>query len=240
MAKKRRKQRGTDTPDDAFVAWLLTLSTWAGKHTRTLTVVGIAVALAAGAGVYYYNYRQNLEVQAAQEFTQVENAFNASTPDSAVTALRTFVQRYGSTPYATEASLLLAELHLRQGRAQDAINLLEPRSQDLSDPLSLQAAFLLGTAYENAGRTEDAEKLYLRIADQAGLTFQVRDALTDAARIRAENQDYAGAASLYQRVLDSYAQDSTSTQPAAAAQRRQIELRLAEMKAAQERSDTRS
>ena len=41
----------------------------------------------------------------------------------------------------------------------------------------------------------------LRIADRSELDFQVRDALTSAARIRADQGNTAGAVELYERIL---------------------------------------
>jgi hypothetical protein len=69
------------------------------------------------------------------------------------------------------------------------------------DPLELQAASLLGVAYEQDKRWDDAEAVYLRIADRSELDFQVRDALAAAARIREQRGNDAGAAELYRRIL---------------------------------------
>ena len=57
-------------------------------------------------------------------------------------------------------------------------------------------------AYEEAASWDQAEFVYLRVADEAELSFQVREALTDAARIRMARGDRAGAIELYDRILD--------------------------------------
>lgn len=232
MAKKKPgSQQNADTPEDAFVARLLALSKWAENNVQVLAVAGIVLALAFGAGIYYFNYQEGLRLQAAQELQQIQQTVGAGDTEAARTELETFLQRYGNTAYGTEARILLAELDLRGDQAQDAVSVLEPATRSLSEPLSLQAAFLLGTAYEQAGRGADAERLYLRITDAADLDFQVRQALAAAARIRARDGRYAEAADLYQRILDSYEgeeeQGSTATE-----ERREYQLRLAEMRAA--------
>ena len=51
---------------------------------------------------------------------------------------------------------------------------------------------------------EDAEATYLRIADRSELDFQVRNALSNAARIKVSQGDGAGAIELYQRALDTF------------------------------------
>lgn len=232
MAKKRgSQQNNADTSEDAFVARLLALSKWAENNVQVLVVAGIVLALAAGAGVYYYNYQQGLRLQAAQELQQIQETVGAGDTQAARSELRTFLQRYGDTePYDTEARILLAELHLRDGQPQEAISVLQPATESLSAPLSRQAAFLLGTAYEQADRSTDAEELYLRIAEAADLSFQVRQALADAARLRAREGRYAAAAELYERILDTYEGQDAAGQNGG--DRRQYQLRLAEMRAA--------
>lgn len=235
MAKKNPgSKKNSDAPDDAFLARLLALSKWAENNVQVMVVAGLVLALAVGAGIYYYNYQQGLRVQAAQELQQIQQTVGAGDTQAARSELSTFLDRYGDTPYGTEARILLAELHLRDDQPQEAIPVIEPATESLSEPLSLQAAFLLGTAYEQADRSSDAEELYLRIADAAELDFQAREALADAARIRAREGRYSDAAALYQRILDE-TYDSSPEGQASAADRREFQLRLAEMRAAAER-----
>ncbi len=226
MAKKRGSS-SDDNPEDAFLARLLALSTWARQNTQVVIVAGVLLVVGIAAGIYYYNYQVNLRNQAAQEFQSVQQTAAMEDPEAARTELQNFIDRYGSTPYGTEARLLLAEAHLQQDAPEQAVAVLEPEADRLSDPLSIQAAFLLATAYEQAEQPQEAEELYLRLADAAEMTFQVRDALAEAASIRAREENYAGAAELYRRILDTYEEDQAS-----GADRTLYELRLAEMEAA--------
>lgn len=230
MAKKKgRSNRESDAPD-ALTARLLTLWGWFTKNREVAITAGVLVVLAIAAGLYYYNYRQSLHMEAAAELERVQQVVGSQDVESARSELQTYIERFGDTPYAVEARLLLAELHLQEDAPTEAVNVLEPAADGaISDPLALQAAFLLATAYEEAEREEQAEELYLRIADAAELTFQRREALAGAARLRESEGDYAGAADLYRRILDTFDEEGD-----ASAEQRIYQLRLAEMQAAQD------
>jgi hypothetical protein len=72
-----------------------------------------------------------------------------------------------------------------------------------SQPIGVQAAFLMAAAYEESGQTEEAEQLLIRIANASDLMFQIREALAGAARIRTNAGNLSGAAELYEEVLSS-------------------------------------
>lgn len=219
---------GSDVPEDAFIARTLALWNWAQRNSTVLVVAGVLLALAAGAGIYYYNYQQNLRTQAAREFQQVQQAVGTGQPETARSELESFIERYGETPYGQEARLLLGQVHLRSGEPEEAVSALEPLAADLSDPIAREGSFLLAAAHEEAGQFEAAEDVYMRIARSDALSFQVREALAGAAEIRAREGDYAGAAELYERILDQHLTGESDSE------RELYELRLAEMRAAQE------
>lgn len=231
MAKKRPpSSQGTDTSEDALSARLIALSAWMRENTQVVIIAGIVAAIAVAAGLYYYDFQQDLRMQAAEEFERIQQTVvGVGDTQTAVTELQTFLERFGDTPLASEARLLMAEAHLHQGAPDQAIETLEPVVANLQRPIAVQAAFLLGDAYEEADRDADAEALYLRVADEAELTFQVRNALTDAAQVRASNGDYTGAAELYRRVLETF--DGDGSTPAGATDQETYEMRLAEMEA---------
>lgn len=234
MAKKRRpSSKGSDTSEDALSARLAALSRWLQENTQVVIIAGIVLAIAVAAGLYYYDFQQDVRMQAAEEFERIQQTVvGVGDTQTAVTELQTFLERFGETPLAPEARLLLAEAHLHEGSPDQAIETLQPVVGNLQRPIAIQAAFLLGDAYEEAGRDSDAEELYLEIADQAELTFQVRNALDRAAEIRAAGGNYAGAAELYRRVLDTFEGEGESGPPTTASGDQEMyELRLAEMEA---------
>lgn len=207
--------------DDIFVAKILEIGNWARKNQQFLTVLGIAVVLGIGALIYYRNYRSALTQQAANQLEQIQQSVALQDTQGAKDQLVLFLDRFGGTPYAGEARMLLGELYLRSNDPQQAIAVLEPMASSPRGPLELQAASLLGVAYEQDKRWADAEATYLRIADRSKLDFQIRDALSSAARIRQQQGNYDGAAELYRRILAGMDPD--------APQRGLYEMRLAEV-----------
>ena len=220
---RRSRPAPPAAPEDMLVEKTLWFSVWAREHRQTVTLAGIALAAVLIGTFYYVNFRgQHLE-QAAIEFERVQQNVLIGDTAAAKIELAQHVQSFGDTPYAGEARLLLGLLYLETSQADEAVAVLQ-NAVDMSDPLGLQAAILLAKAHEQSGELEQAEQLLLRVADRADLDFQVQNALTDAARLRRERGDPAGAADLYQRILDELED--------AAPQRGVFELRLEEARTA--------
>ncbi|HEX7090213.1 MAG TPA: tetratricopeptide repeat protein [Longimicrobiales bacterium] len=187
--------------DDAFIARVLELTVWARNHSRAITVAVIVLVAAVALGIYYRNSRAAIANRATAELAQLYQTAASGNRAVAIREIESFVNRFGSASAAREGRVLLGQLHLEEGHAEQAIEALSPVAEDLDDPLGAPAALLLGAAYEAAGRSGEAERVYLRIADQARFPFQRHDALYAAARIRQDRGDYAGAVALYDRLL---------------------------------------
>jgi predicted negative regulator of RcsB-dependent stress response len=206
MAKRRPVSRSRPSPsasggDDIFVEKTLVVSNWARQNRQALTLGAIGLAALLGGALYYASYRSGHLNEAAIELERVrQNAMFGDTA-AATVELRQYVESFGNTPYAAEASLLLGELYLNTGQPAEAVAALAATA-DPSDPIGVQAAVLLARAHEQAGQLDEAERVYLEVADDADLDFQIFEALADAARIRQSRGDAAGAAALYQRILD--------------------------------------
>lgn len=231
-----RSGGGGGSAEDRFVEWTLTAWEWAKSNSQVVTLAAIVLALGIGAGIYYRNYQADLQRQAAQEFEQLQQAVGTGSAESVQSEISRFLDRFGETSLAPEARILLAETQLRTGAPADAVATLEPVASDLDEPINIQAAFLLGIAHEEAGNLDDAESVYLRIADEVEMTFQARDALAHAARIRTTREEYAGAAELYRRILATFDDSPESDGQAQGAQQEEerslYRLRLAEVEAA--------
>ncbi len=102
--------------------------------------------------------------------------------------------------------------------------MLDPLGSSPRSPIELQGAALLGAAYEHEERWGEAESTYLEIADRSDLDFQVREALTAAARIRDGQGDRDGAIELYERAMSSLEEN--------APERGLYEMRIEELRAA--------
>lgn len=221
--QRKRPHGSSEHEDDLFIAKVLEVGNWAKANQQLLTVLGVFVVLGVAAAMYYSNYRKAMAVQASNELEAIHQSVSLGDTEGAKQELIVYLERFGGSPYAEEARMLLGELYLNSGEAQQAQAVLEPLAASPRDPLELQAASLLGAAYEQEEQWEDAEAVYLRIADRSNLDFQVRDALASAARIRANHGNPQGAAQLYERILE----DMDENAP----ERGLYEMRLAELTA---------
>lgn len=203
----RRKTGIEESLDDRFIAQTLLAWHWMQRHANAVIVGAVSVAVLIGAVIYYAGYRRTLRQQAAQELEQAQQILATGGIQAAKNQFQAFIARFGNTDYAAEATIILGELHLLDREADDAIRVLEPRAADLDDPLGTEAALLTAAAHEQAGRLDDAERVYLRVADDAPHTFYKRDALEHAARTRNLRGDAAGARDLYARILALIPQD---------------------------------
>lgn len=223
----RRRGRGDSKdaePDDVFIARLVEFSTWAKANTQTLVLFGVVLAVIVGGVFYYVNFRRTLEDQALIQLEQIQQTVRAGEPAAARAEVSQFLQRFEGTNAADEARLLLAGLHVQDGQYDEAIRVLDESGISLREPMGVQMETLRAKALEAAGREEEAESAYLRVADAAELDFQRIAALEDAARVRIAGEDYEGAAELYERILDGLEE----THP----DRGSYEMRLAEIRAA--------
>lgn len=219
----RRQPHKSEEQDDAFIAGVLEASSWAKRHQHMLIVLAVAATVTVAMGLYWVSYRRTVRNQAINQLESIQQTIGLAAVEDAKQQLQVFIARFGSIPQADEAVLLLARLNLETGSAPVAINVLETANLSLRTPIGLQAASLLARAYEDQGRWADAETLYLDVAGQADLKFARLEALEAAARSRFRQRDIAGAAELYQQILD----DLEETDPS----RGIYELRLAEMTA---------
>jgi tetratricopeptide (TPR) repeat protein len=137
-----------------------------------------------------------------------------------------FLERYSGTAYEGEARLLLGEMYLKNGQPQQAQAVLEPLGRRPRAPIDLQATMLLAKAFEQDQQWADAEAAYLRVADRSDLSFQINEALSAAARLRAEQGNATGAIALYQQALERLEENDPM--------RGHFEMRIAELEVRQD------
>jgi predicted negative regulator of RcsB-dependent stress response len=223
---RRRASEEKKEAEDVFVEKTLELIQWAKDNSQTLILVGIVLVVVVAGAVYYTNYRSSLQEQAVARLEQVQSTFAFGDRETAEADLRQYLEQFEGTVYALEARLVLGQALLEDGTPDEAIEVLAPAVREMSSqPIGIQAGFLLAAAYEDAGRDEDAESLLLRIGNTSELNFQVREALSGAARLRIKAGDEAGAAELFEEIISTYEE----TDP----DRGFWEMRLAEVSAPQ-------
>ena len=219
---RRAHQAPSTDPDDVFIARVLEVGNWARANQQLVTILGLVILIAIAAAWYYNGYRDTLGEQAAEQIESVHQSIMLQDTEGAKNELITFLERFSGTAYEGEARLLLGDLYLQSADAQQARQVLEPLGSSPRAPIEFQGAALLGAAYEEEGRLEDAEAIYIRIADRSELDFQIRNALNSAARIRVSQGDGVGAIQLYQKALDTF----EANEPA----RGRYELRIQELR----------
>lgn len=220
----RRVHRPEAGPDDAFVANVLETSVWAREHARTLIIAAVVVVVVVVAAIAISAQRRSSFEGASRDLVPLRALVQNNQGEQAIPQLEAYLQKHGGARPAAEARLLLAGQYLAAGQAQKALEAVAPVGDDFEDPVAVNAAFLRAAAYEGLEEPHRAEEVFLEIGADAPFNFQKYDALDAAARLRLDRNDAAGAAELYQRLLD--------LTPATEAVRQVWEMRLAEARAA--------
>ncbi len=217
------RQRTPAAEEDTFVSGVLEATDWTRRHGRTIVIAVVTLVVAIALVLYYRNYRAGLEDRAANELMNARQTAASGNIPLATRQLQQFVQTFGGTHAGAEGRLLLGQMLLEAGKPKDAITAVQPLASDLNDPLGPSAALLLGAAYEANNQIPQAEATYQSVGDKAPFEFQRRDALEDAARLKLQHNDAAGAAALYQKIL--------AQVPDTATGRSVYQMRLAEAQA---------
>lgn len=203
----RRKPQ--PTADDKFVASSLQFLAWARENTRAL-VLGIGAVLVLAAGVYYYlDYRGRVEEAASTQIQTIRFDLGVGNVSQTVESLRTYIARFGSTRYGTEARVMLAHALLLENRAGEAIAPAQEAAAKLgSDPLAARAAFLMAAAYEQVSDTAAAIQVYEQIGDKASLLPERVRGYDGAAELLAAQGQKARAVELYRKIIELTPEDS--------------------------------
>jgi predicted negative regulator of RcsB-dependent stress response len=198
----RRAPEEKKEAEDVFVEKVLEATSWAKKNSQVLTILGVAVVILVAGGVYYQNWKAAQTQRAVSQLEQVQQAVAFGEREEAKASLNQYLASFEGTPYAMEARLLLGQVLLEEEDPEGAMEALSPAVREMAaEPIGLQAAFLMAAAYEEADRLDEAERLFLRIANTAEMNFQIREALAGAARIRTRLENFSGAIELYEEVL---------------------------------------
>lgn len=218
----RRVHRQDEAPDDVFVAGVLETSAWARKNSRMLVTGGIAAAVIIIGLIYFVTTRRAEHARAATQLTQVRAVALSGNNQLAIRELEQFLSQFDGTPSADEARLMLGSAYLQAGQPVQAQDAVRPIADDVRSGLGMNAALLMATAFETAQEPHRAEEIFLRLAEDARFLFQRQDALDNAARIRLQRGDAAGAVELYERLLE--------MTPESASERPIFEMRLGEVR----------
>lgn len=219
-SRSRRPRPAADT-DDVLFARAVEFSDWARRNARIVIGVVVLAFLIVGGLLYYRVYRADRRELASTEFLQVQQTLASGNRALAARDLASFVRRFEGAPAATEARLILAQLHLETGKPREAIAALDDAAGDIGgSPFGAQAAMLLAAAQSQAGNPEAAIATYRRVADAASLEYQRQEALSDAALLLTQQGRFADAAEVYRQLAEAAEEGSV--------ERSIFQMRLAE------------
>ncbi|MFW6205767.1 MAG: tetratricopeptide repeat protein [Gemmatimonadota bacterium] len=203
-----RVHRGDEPPDDAFVSAVKKTIRWTRENRRQVTIGGAALVIVALAATWYMTQQRSLEASATTRYNEVQQSIVSGNTQLAIRDLQAFLDTFGGTRVADQARLTLADILIREGRADEAIEALGRLPDNLGRPFGLAAARLEATALETMERYDEAIDVYRRIADRARFPFQQRYALEDAARIHLQTGQPGQAVPLLEQILGTLEEDT--------------------------------
>jgi len=226
MAKRRPVARAPQSVfgDEALVARLFDLSDWVKARSQLVIGGAVVLVLVAVGAVYYFIQRGSQLDQAAQELESLQQTIGFEDPATAVATIDGFLARHGDTAYGIEARMVLARVQLIGNEdPAAAIAALEPVTPDYGGGLGTDATFLLASAFEQAGRWDEAAAIYEELGANADYAFQRTEATEGLARARLALGDTAAAVAAYESLLAELEEDDPA--------RMGYEMRLAELTA---------
>lgn len=217
---RREIRKAVDT-DDAVMLRAAEMAEWARKNAR-MVVTATAVVLALAAGMLYYRiWKANRADRAAIEYFRLKAVLSGDNTQ-AVRQLDQFASRFDGTTESAEARMAAAQLLMVEGQPARALPDLHAAA-DANTPVRESAMSLLGSALAQSGKRQEAIDTYLKLADRTRLDYVRQDALTQAAALREQANDWKGAAELYAKAADGLEKGSQD--------RAYLELHLAEARA---------
>jgi predicted negative regulator of RcsB-dependent stress response len=216
----RRTSRTPVESDDVVMMRAAELAAWAQKNVQAVIIAAVLLVGTLGGLVYYRMYSAQRADRASMAFLNLQASMGTDT--AAVTRqLDTFASNYDGTSEASEARILAAQLWLAKGDANRAIASVRPAAE--GGKLKQQAQMVLASALAAAGNRGEAVDAFLDVAKGTKLAYLKQDALTQAAALREQANDWKGAAELYAQALE--------TTEAGTSARTLFQLHLAEAQA---------
>ncbi len=217
----RRELRKAVDADDAVMMRAAEMAEWARNNARVVIIAAVAAAVVVGGALYYRIYKSQRAERAAVQYLQTQMGLPADTTQ-AIRALSGFASRFDGTTEAAEARLAAAQLWLTKGQPAKAVDEVRPVAEG-STPVADQGMQLMAAALAQQGKRQEALDAFLKLADRTDLQYVKEDALTQAAVLREQANDWRGAAELYQKVAEGMEKGSPD--------RAIVEMHLAEARA---------
>ena len=189
------------TPSAETPSFLTRATTWANAHRQATAYAAIGLVVAAG--LFWWNLlsTRRSETVARDQLLEARAAFESKNYALAASELSRITENYSGTRAAQEGTLLLGQVRLLQGQAQQAIAVLRDFAPAAQKDYRAQAYGLLAAAYENISRPKEAGEAYQAAVDAAGMDFLRAQFLSDAGRAYLAAGDTAKAIQAYRRIV---------------------------------------
>jgi predicted negative regulator of RcsB-dependent stress response len=184
-----------------------------------LLVVGLVV------GSFEWSRQRSAQLDAAAgELEELQQTVGFQDPATFEASVQGYLDRFGGTPFAIEARLLLARVHLLSEVSDPnaAAEVLAAVAPGFNSPLAVDATFMLAATLEQAERWDEAIQIYEELLAQVEFSFQTVEAGEGQARSLLAIGDSIGAVQAYQSILDSLDPDDPD--------RSRQQMRLAELR----------
>ena len=209
MATQSVTQLGAATQVEPFFHRVLG---WTRTHRQATNWVSAILFVAAVLVVWTASSTRRSEAIAGRQLQGARYAFDNNNLPLAASELARIIENYSSTNAAAEGRLLLAQVRLTQGQAQQAVELLKDWASGSGGAFRAQAFGLLGAAYENLGKAREAAEAYQNGAERARMSFLKAQMLSDAGRAWAAAGDTTKAIAAYRRIVDDMPKEPAVTE----------------------------
>jgi len=185
---------------------------WTRAHKQATTWAGVALIVGAVLFVWTLSSTRRSETIAGRQLQGARYAFENQNLPLAASELARIIENYSGTNAAAEGRLLLAQVRLQQGQPQQAVELLRDFAPGARAAFRAQAYGLLGAAYENLGRPQEAAEAYEAGAERARMDFLKAQMLSDAGRAYAAAGDTTKAIAVYRRIVKDLPKEGAVTE----------------------------
>ncbi|NUQ11619.1 MAG: tetratricopeptide repeat protein [Gemmatimonadaceae bacterium] len=192
---------------------------WARANSNKLAVAGIALVAVTAVWFFMREASDRKEVNASRDLASAQMVFQSGNAALAQSDLQALIRRYGGTAAATQARMLLAQVHFGQGKVDEGLRELDAITRPGAFEAAVQA--LRAGGLEMAGKPAEAAAAYERAAAAADTKSARYAYQSDAARAYMA----AGNADAARRIWEAMAADDSN--PLAGEAR----VRLGELKA---------
>jgi predicted negative regulator of RcsB-dependent stress response len=181
-----------------------TMLEWARANSNKLSIAGIVVVAAAAVGLLWRASAEKKEVRASQALGAAQSVVQSGNAALAQSDLTALIRRYGGTSAATQARLLLAQVHFGQGKVDEGLKELDAVGASGVYGASVHA--LKAGGLEQAAKLAEAAAEYEKAAAAATTALAKASFQSDAARAYRD----AGNKEAAKRIWEAIASDDSN------------------------------